>query len=92
MRASFLSRAKTADGSPESGLLGESDSGGRTLKEPRRTTAPGRPVRLKRDDRAVSLAGGPVGRCPDRFDVGAVSFDTAALEDGGACHQHIGAG
>jgi hypothetical protein len=27
VRASFLSRAKTADGSPESGLLSESDSG-----------------------------------------------------------------
>ena len=37
-------------------------------------------------------AGSPVGRGSDGFDIGPVGFDAAALEDGGACHQHVGAG
>jgi len=66
VRASFLSRAKTAHSPPESGFSANLIRG--------------------------ASAGGLVGGRPDRLDVGAVGFDAAALEDGRARHQHIGAG
>ena len=54
--------------------------------------------RSGREVRAVAIflklmsAGSPVGRGSDGFDIGPVGFDAAALEDGGARHQHVGAG
>jgi hypothetical protein len=65
--------------------------GYRRLKDSGREIRPGR---TEQPGTALKLmsAGSPVGRGSDGFDIGPVGFDAAALEDGGACHQHVGTG